>query len=394
MKKFFKGLLDIKVLSVIFAIALWYYVVGIQGPTIVRNYTKVPVVPINVPNESFVVNNLGYVAITAEGPSKVILGIKDTDFTALVNMAGKEAGDYYLVVETRSPLSNVAIKSVSPDKVKVQLETLSSLSLPISVVFQNVPQEFLPDNPIVSPSSATVLGPESALRNVDKVYVTVDFKSIGGEDTYTLPIQIAMKEGSTNEHVYINPASCAVVIRKLTSGVNLTLPITANIQGTPYSGFGLKSVTVSPNTILVKGSYDVLSKINSIQTLPIDISNLTKPTDFNINLVLPDGVSSDAQKSCTVKVDIQPVTSQTFKIPITVLHSQDKTISANVNSVEVSLTGFKDILSSLDISSVKAEVDVTNFASGTYDLPVHISNLPQGIFANIIIPSSVEVKIY
>ncbi|PIW10898.1 MAG: hypothetical protein COW37_01540 [Caldiserica bacterium CG17_big_fil_post_rev_8_21_14_2_50_35_7] len=394
MKKFFKGLLDIKVLSVIFAIALWYYVVGIQGPTIVRNYTKVPVVPINVPNESFVVNNLGYVAITAEGPSKVILGIKDTDFTALVDMAGKDAGDYYLVVETRSPLSNVAIKSVSPDKVKVQLETLSSLSLPISVVFQNVPQEFLPDNPIVSPSSATVLGPESALRNVDKVYVTVDFKSIGGEDTYTLPIQIAMKEGSTNEHVYINPASCAVVIRKLTSGVNLTLPIGVNIQGTPYSGFGLKSVTVSPNTILVKGSYDVLSKINSIQTLPIDISNLTKPTDFNINLVLLDGVSSDSEKSCTVKVDIQPVTSQTFKIPITVLHSQDKTISANVDSVEVSLTGFKDILSSLDISSIKAEVDVTNFASGTYDLPVHISNLPQGIFANIIIPSSVEVKIY
>jgi len=394
MKKFFKGLLDIKVLSVIFAIALWYYVVGIQGPTIVRNYTKVPVVPINVPNESFVVNNLGYVAITAEGPSKVILGIKDIDFTALVDMAGKEAGDYYLVVETRSPLSNVAIKSVSPDKVKVQLETLSSISLPISVVFQNVPQEFLPDNPIVSPSSATVLGPESALRNVDKVYVTVDFKSIGGEDTYTLPIQIAMKEGSTNEHVYINPASCAVVIRKLTSGVNLTLPITANIQGTSYSGFGLKSVTVSPNTILVKGSYDVLSKIYSIQTLPIDISNLTKPTDFNINIVLPDGVSSDAQKNCTIKVDIQPVTNQTFKIPITVLHSQDKTISANVDSVEVSLTGFKDILSSLDISSVKAEVDVTNFASGTYDLPVHISNLPQGIFANIIIPSSVEVKIY
>jgi YbbR domain-containing protein len=394
MKKFFKGLLDIKVLSVIFAIALWYYVVGIQGPTIVRNYTKVPVVPINVPNESFVVNNLGYVAITAEGPSKVILGIKDIDFTALVDMAGKEAGDYYLVVETRSPLSNVAIKSVSPDKVKVQLETLSSISLPISVVFQNVPQEFLPDNPIVSPSSATVLGPESALRNVDKVYVTVDFKSIGGEDTYTLPIQIAMKEGSTNEHVYINPASCAVVIRKLTSGVNLTLPITANIQGTSYSGFGLKSVTVSPNTILVKGSYDVLSKIYSIQTLPIDISNLTKPTDFNINIVLPDGVSSDAQKNCTIKVDIQPVINQTFKIPITVLHSQDKTISANVDSVEVSLTGFKDILSSLDISSVKAEVDVTNFASGTYDLPVHISNLPQGIFANIIIPSSVEVKIY
>jgi len=394
MKKFFKGLLDIKVLSVIFAIALWYYVVGIQGPTIVRNYTKVPVVPINVPNESFVVNNLGYVTITAEGPSKIILGIKDTDFTALVNMAGKDAGDYYLVVETRSPLSNVAIESVSPDKVKVQLETLSSLSLPISVVFQNVPQEFLPDNPIVSPSSATVLGPESALRNVDKVYVTVDFKLIGGEDTYTLPIQIAMKEGSTNEHVYINPASCAVVIRKLTSGVNLTLPIGVNIQGIPYSSFGLKSVTVSPNTILVKGSYDVLSKINSIQTLPIDISSLTKPTDFNINLVLPDGVSSDSEKSCTVKVDIQPVTSQTFKIPITVLHSQDKTISANVDSVEVSLTGFKDILSSLDISSVKAEVDVTNFASGTYNLPVHISNLPQGIFANIIIPSSVEVKIY
>jgi YbbR domain-containing protein len=394
MKKFFSSILNIKVLSVIFAIALWYYVVGIQGPTIVRNYTKVPVVPVNVPPESFVINDLGYVTITAEGPSKVILGIKDTDFTALVDMAGKVAGDYYLSVETRSPLSNVIIKTVSPDKVKVQLETLSSMSVPISVVFQNVPAGFLPDTPIVSPASAIVLGPESALNNVEKVYVTVDFKLQANEGTYTLPIQIAMKEGSTNEHVYVNPSSCAVVIRKLTSGVNLTLPITPNIQGTPYSGFGLKSVTVSPNTILVKGSYDVLSKINTIQTLPIDISNLTKPTSFNINLVLPDGVSSDADKTCVVKVDIEPVTSQSFKMPITILHAQDKIVTASVDAVEVVLTGFKDALTALDINTVRAEVDTTGFVAGTYSLPVRISNLPQGIFANLITPPTVDVKVY
>jgi YbbR domain-containing protein len=394
MKNFFKKVFNIKVLSVLFAIALWYYVAGIQGPTIVRNYTKVLVVPVNVPPESFVVNNLGYVSITAEGPSKVILGIKDSDFTALVDMSGKESGEYYLSVEARSPLSNVLIKSVSPDKVKVQLETLSSLSLPIGVVFENIPQGFLPDTPIISPSSVAVLGPESVLKNVDKIYITADFKLIGGEGTYTLPIQIAMKEGSSSEHVYLNPLSCVVIIRKLTSGVNLNMPITPSIQGLPYTGFGLKSVSVTPSTIMIRGDFEVLSKITSIQTVPIDISNLTKPTDFNINLVFPDGISSDSQKNCTVKVDIEPIASQSFKIPVTILHSFDRTVSSNVDSVEVLLTGFKDILNTVDITSVKAEVDVTAFIPGTYNLPVRLSNLPQGVFANIITPSSVEVKVY
>ena len=394
MKNFFKRILNIKVLSVIFAIVLWYYVVGIQGPTIVRNYTKVLVIPVNISPESFVVNDLGYVSITAEGPSKVILGIKDSDFTALVDASGKKSGEYYLSVEARSPLSNVIIKSISPDKVKMQLETLSSLSLPIGVVFENIPQGFLPDTPVISPSSAMVLGPESVLKNVDKIYVTADFKSISEEGTYTLPIQIAMKEGSVDEHVYLNPLSCVVVIRKLIGGVNLNVPITPSIQGVPYTGFGLKSVTVTPDVVLIKGDFEVLSKIKSIQTVPIDISNLTKPTDFNINLILPDGVSSDAQKNCTVKIDIEPVVSQSFKIPVTILHSLERTVSSNVDSVEVLLTGFKDMLNTIDITSVKAEVDVTGFIPGTYNLPVRLSNLPQGIFANIINPSSIEVKVY
>jgi YbbR domain-containing protein len=93
-------------------------------------------------------------------------------------------------------------------------------------------------------------------------------------------------------------------------------------------------------------------------------------------------------------VDIEPIASQSFKIPVTILHSFDRTVSSNVDSVEVLLTGFKDILNTVDITSVKAEVDVTAFIPGTYNLPVRLSNLPQGVFANIITPSSVEVKVY
>jgi YbbR domain-containing protein len=394
MKNLLKRIFNIKVLSVIFAIALWYYVAGIQGPNIVRNYSKVPVVPVNVPPDSFVVNNLGYVAITAEGPSKVLLGIKDSDFTALVDMSGKEAGEYYLTVEARSPVSNVSIKSVSPQTVKVQLETLSSLSLPVGVVFKNIPQGFLPDIPIVSPATVTVLGPESALKDVDKLYVTVDFNSITGEGTYTLPIQIQMKEGVTGENVYLNPLSCSVLIKKSASAINLNLPILPDIQGIPYSGFGIKSVTVTPDTILVKGNYDILSKLSNIQTIPIDISNLTKPTDFNINLVLPNSVTSDASTACTVHVDIEPVTNQSLKIPITLNHDPNRSVTLSSEQVDVLLTGFKDVLAAMDTSTITVVVDATGLTPGTYDLPVKISNLPQGVFANIITPPSVEAKIY
>ncbi|MGB9695078.1 MAG: CdaR family protein [Caldisericaceae bacterium] len=392
MKKFLNFLLNIKFLSVIFAIALWYYVIGIQGPIIQKTFSQVNVIPINVSSDSFVVNNIGSVSVTAEGPSKIILGLKDSDFSAIVDLTGKKHGEYFLPVEVHSPLSNITVKDTAPSTVKVTLEQVSSIVLPVSADMINQPKDFLPQIPVISPSSVNVVGPQSTLSNIARIYVTVDLSSITGRTTLNLPISIAMKDGSIPTNIYLNPSTCVVIVDKSTANGSVTVPIIPVITGTPFSGFGLKGVSVAPLSITLNGDYSTLSSIASINTVPIDISKYTKPTSLQIDVAIPAGVKS-ATTNCTVKIDIEPLKTAQIKIPLTILHDDAKYASSTTDSVEVTVTGFADVVNSINPQLVSATVDATHLDVGSYTLPINVTNVPQGVTVNFVIPASCEVKI-
>jgi len=392
MKKFLNSLLNIKILSVVFAIALWYYVIGIQGPIVQKAFTQVTVIPINVANDTFVVNNIGNVSITAEGPSKIILGLKDTDFSAIVDLTGKKYGDYYLPVEVHSPLSEITVKSIAPTTVKVTLEQVSTLTIPVTADMINIPSNFLPQVPLISPASISVVGPQSVLSNIAKVYVTIDLSTITDKTTLTLPISVATKDGSIPSNIYLNPSSCVVIVDKASSSTNVTVPIMPSITGVPFSGFGLKGITVDPISITLSGDYSKISSITSVSTVPIDISKYTKPTSVQTNLVIPDGAKSTTTK-CTVKVDVEPLKTAQIKVPITIVHDDTKSASSTTDSVEITVTGFADVINSINPQLITASVDATHLDIGNYTLPINISNVPQGVTVNFVNPVSCEVKI-
>ena len=212
MKKFFMKFLDIRVLSLIFAILIWYYVIGVQGPIITRVF-KVPITPINLESGVFIVNSPGSINVTAEASSKVILGIKGEDFTALVNLAGKEEGEFYAPVDVKPPTSSIKIKAVSPEKVKIGLEKITTRKLPIVVKFKGKPAEnFVPSSPIVTPDSVVLTGPLSKLEQIESAIVEIDLTGISSETTVVLPVQLVIKNNANVSDVQVNPASCVVKI--------------------------------------------------------------------------------------------------------------------------------------------------------------------------------------
>lgn len=394
MNKFFRKLLDIRVLSLVFAIALWYYVIGIQGPTVEKTFTSVPVVPVNVAPGSFVVRSLGEVSITAEGPSKIIFGLKDSDFSAIVDLANKSFGSYILPVEVRSPLASIIVGQVTPNEVSVSLEKVATKSIPVSVVFENSsPQGFIPDIPIVSPQSVSISGPESSLNNIARVYVTIDLSQITGETTLNLSVKIEMKDGTIPENLYTNPSNCTVELKRNKMEISSTVPITPLITGIPQSGFAVKSVSSEPLTVTITGVSDVVSKITSISTLPIDVSKYTKITVLVMNLSIPEGAKANIEK-CTVKIEVAPLQQLKTRVPITYLHDEGKLLSSKVDSVEIVVSSFKEVLEKFDKSLIKAQIDATGLDTGTYTLSVTILNLPQNVLLNSVNPTSIEVDIY
>lgn len=394
MKKLIRFFTDIRVLALIFAVILWFYVVGTQGPTIEKVINDIPVIPVNVPSGSFVSGSLGSVSITAEGPGKVIIGLKNNDFSAIADLSNKTIGVHLVSVEVRSPTSSVLVKSVNPSQVSVTLETLSTRTIPVSVEFVNSsPTGFIPDVPIVSPQSVIVSGPESSIAMISRAFVSLDLSTVEDGTVCTLPIKLEMKDGRTQEDIYINPSTCVVEVKKSKNDISITLPILANLSGVPQKGFGIKSVSVTPNFVIVTGQSDVVKGLSGISTLPIDVSKFTKNTSLEINLQPPQGTKLNADK-CKVDIIVQPLATSKITVPITILHDPSKITSSHITAVDFVVSSFKDVIDAIQIENIKAVIDATGLDSGTYTLPVSITGLPAEVIVNEMSPREVQVTLY
>jgi len=393
MKKFFLKVFNIKVVSIILAVALWYYVAGVQGPTMVRTF-KVPVVPINVEAGVVIKNKIDYVNIAAEGPSKTILGVKEQDFTALINLAGKTQGVYYIGVEVNPPLSGISIKSISPVRAKVSLEKLSTVTMPVSVEFKGEAEsDFLPGTPIITPDKVYITGPESILNNIAKVFVEVDLTQINSEATLTLPVKLLGKDEQTVQNVQINPINCIVKVSEISASISKTVPIVPNLSGTVFKGFGIESVSAEPSVISISGDFKTISNIDYISTDALNISNITKSTMVQTSLVIPEGVNITESKECKVNIDIEPIITKELSLTIIAKTDEGKTAKVSPEKVNLVISGFSDVLNNINITSISALVDATGMSDGTYVLPVTINGIPKDTLISIVKPDSVNVTV-
>lgn len=394
MKKLVRFLTDIRVLAIFFSILLWFYVVGTQGPTIEKTVSGIPVVPVNVPSGSFVSGSLGTVEITVEGPGKVVVGLKDADFSAIVDLSNKSTGVHIVSVEVRAPTASVVVKSVNPSKLSVALEKLSTRTIPVSVEFVNSsPAGFVPDLPVISPSSVTVSGPESSVAIISKAYITVDLSTIKEAGSFTLPVKLEMKQGALQQDIYVNPSTCVVEISQSKTEISVTVPITPVISGVPQKGFGVKAVSATPNFVTVIGLPEDVKKVQGVLTPPIDVSKMTKNTTIEIALVPPEGTRLAVEK-CRIDITVQPIVTSKLSIPLSVLHDPNKLTSTSVSAVEVLVSGFRDVIDAIDKEKLKASVDATGLETGTYILPVLVSGLPQDVIVNETAPREVQVTVY
>ena len=395
MRKFFAKVFNLGVISFILAASLWYYAVGVQGPIITRSF-KVQVTPINLANGVYITNEIEDVTVKAEGSSKVILGINASDFTALVNLAGKEEGEYLVPVEVRPPSSSIKVKAISPEKVKVSLEKISTIKLPIIVKFTGTPdQNFVPANPILTPTEVTLTGPMSRLRNIKSVYVEINLTGVSKASTFVLPVMLSVKDNTSVESVQVNPSSCVVKLPGKNPTITKTVPVIPNISGVPFEGFAVKSVSVEPSVVTLKGSFSDLSNVDSVSTNQIDINGITESKKYTAKFVLPDNVKvSSGESECTVNINIVPLKKEILKIPLTINYDNVKyDISVSVQSVSVILYGFPDELKNISEQTVSAIIDVSNFTEGEYDVPVTVRGLPKGSVIATVIPHIVHIKI-
>ena len=116
--------------------------------------------------------------------------------------------------------------------------------------------------------------------------------------------KVSLQFSEPNDKLEMNPKEVSVVVPVVPSGPVKTVPVIADISGTPGPNLAVKSVVVEPDLVELTGPQDVLAGLVTVYTQPVDISGATDQVVQNVDLMLPQGVFLVTQGQVQVTVEL------------------------------------------------------------------------------------------
>jgi YbbR domain-containing protein len=359
---------------------------------------RVAIVPENVPPDAVLV------AVT---PSEVTeiryrapADVQPTSgtFSAFVDLAGVDvsSGSAIVNVVVEASDQRIDIVDVQPSSVRVELDPLTTKTVPIEVDQGQVPDGLEVGEPELAVDQAVVSGRQSLVDRVDHAIARVTIQPSGIDVDEDVPLVAVDALGDVVSPVDIEPEAVGVRIRVGSAAETKSLPVNPILVGTPADGFQVGPVTVTPAAVTVEGDADALAALTKVDTVPVNLGGVTSDVAATVELALPTDVQPLGATSVQVRVSIVRLTgTRTFSAGILLAGARDdRTYTLSTDRVAVVIGGPVADLDRLDPATFTATVDVAALPPGAAtDVPVRVGNLPAGLSVVSISPDSITVVV-
>ena len=176
-----------------------------------------------------------------------------------------------------------------------------SVSLPLA--FKNLPSELIivDANTHSANIRITVRKNDKEIRDYSKLFAaSVD---LSGAQTGRHSYLIILKPNDPKLKIKARLIKDQVSL-KIDKKISKTLPIKAQIIGTPCQGYVLDDIQLSRHFINVTGPKSVLDSIQQLETGPVDISEASNSIETSSSLTLPPLTVSKYKKNIKIKLII------------------------------------------------------------------------------------------
>ncbi len=380
------------VLALALAAALWIGVSNAQDPAITVSYSNVQVT---------VVSPAGYYPVQGPPPVTVVLrglssNVKDAPrplaFAYPRALFPMTAQSVPIVVKNLPPGAEVV--KVTPPTVTLRLEPQATKALKVDVqIVSGVPIGYEPSQPIVNPPSVTVTGPSHTVSTVAAARVFLNESDYRSDRTRTLRVVVFDNKGQpvSRRIVLVKPSEVSVTVHVHIQPHRGSVPVEADIKGSPATGYRIASITASPPLVEVLSNSSVPSTF-VLKTVPISVDGLSNNARWQVPLVQPPGITLVHQVLETITVAVSPIPgSAVTKAGIQVVNKRPGTTLALSNtSITVAYQG---PIPSLNLATAPLTVlDLGNRPPGVYYLRPRVT-LPKGLSVISLTPAVLRVTI-
>lgn len=301
----------IRILSVMLALLLWFYVITEQNPEI----TKDIIIPVRLINTVFLEkNNMVMVndtdnfelTLRIKGKKNVLDKLNAGTVNATADLEGhNQKGENFLSISIGGIPEEVDILMKSLDSLKIILEPKISVQKSVRLnIMGNPTYGMAAMTPSLTPGDIMVTGAESQINSIQDVRVDVDIASANAEISKVLPVRVLDKTGKDIQNIVVEPGNVKVNIPiEDTKRVSLSL----DIIGQPAQGYVVSSTTVQPEEIFVTGKKEILTGINSLKTEKIDITGESAVISKKVRLITPEGTEIVDDENVSISINIEKI---------------------------------------------------------------------------------------
>ena len=388
--KFLKNLFTknilIKFLSLLFAMLVWGYVMMDQNPMRIKTVENVAV---NFDAEGDLIarklvvrsdRNQALKSITVKVNTELTkyADLDASDITASISLRGVSGpGIYTILIDATTPDGTVV--SVSPSQVTIEIDNLFTKRIPVEVSLNGeLPDGYWNGEPETTNSYVDIEGALKDISSIVKAVCPIDLT--GRTESYNESASVEL-QNAAGEAVNVTllgevpaiPIKLSI-LRMAQLPVNVDAAITGK-ENLPVN-YEIVGYSVSPSSnITVIGDKETIEALTGVDIEPIDVSNEKESVEQEVQLLLPEGVTSLNGNTIQVRVNIrQKMQTLSFSAVPVEIQGLGKKLAAtlNLSSTNVTITGQVSLMSALSRDDVVVYADVTGLSAGTYQVELRL----------------------
>ena len=292
-----------KIVSVLAALMLWFFVMNDQNPMMDRT-VSVPLTVLNAPSDAKVTESDDSVHIKLRGQRSAFAAMSSDDLKAVVTLDNVEEGKNSVRVHAVVP-QGLEVESVSPETITFVIDPIITSDKSVSLIRAGgAPQGMAVSSVTAEQSYVEISGPRTAVNSVAQVIGYVGITPQNTQDfDLNVPLTAVNDAGRSVDEVSVEPRAVNVHVEMARGLSRKVVSIKPVFEGSVDKDFVVTNVTVDPVRLEIAGDAQQIEKIMSINTEPIDITGLKKSTRKAVSLVLPDGTTV-TNKMVFINIDV------------------------------------------------------------------------------------------
>ncbi len=373
-----------KVICVLAALLVWFYVSGEQSPTFEKTFYNIAVnydgmASLEKQGYTIISGNNPTVDVTVSGKRTEVNNIGKDDITASADLSGIYGpGEYTLTLSVATP-GNTSSKTVNPESVVVYVDKSSQKEIPVvaTVVSGGTTELSIKiEDPVPAYETVRVTGPDEELAEISHAAIDIALEGLVDSSVeYTGQLYLVDKNGNTYSSAYVKTDKTRITVM-IPVNKYKTVPVEVAYSGDSADVVGYDT-ELSLKNVEIRGNADVIDAISSVKTENIDLSKITGNTGITTELAVPPGAQLVDESQSTVTVFVSPRTSNNASVITSniALINIPAGLSARIDekSKTFSFSGSIGEVSKLTSTNVYAVADLSPYtAAGTYDVKLEV----------------------